>query len=147
MARPKIQNRGDHFWSLILVTPTGCWEWQGTITSWDYGHFWDGKYIVRAHKYAYEAYYGRVPFGKIIHHKCENKKCVYPLHLEATTKKDHPDAIYNVKKQQTHCWRGHEFNEENTYLIKNKNKTRRNCKMCMKIRDQKSHEAEVTYPA
>lgn len=69
-----------------------CWVWEGTITSNGYGWFTrtlngvDNS--VSAHVAAFELAYGPVPEGLIVRHKCDNKPCVNPAHLEPGTSVD-----------------------------------------------------------
>ena len=66
-----------------------CWFWQGNVNSDGYGIFiLSGEKPVRAHRYAYELYVGKIPEGKIIMHKCDNPPCVNPNHLQIGTKAD-----------------------------------------------------------
>ena len=48
----------------------------------------DGRHVT-AHKFAYECLVGEVPSGCDLHHRCENKMCVNPRHLEPLTKPEH----------------------------------------------------------
>jgi hypothetical protein len=71
-----------------------CWEWQGTCPYGRYGHFSvDGK-AVKAHRWIYELVRGPIGVGLVVRHKCDNPKCVNPLHLEVGTLSDNTqDAI------------------------------------------------------
>lgn len=74
----------------------GCIEWTGFTTSKGYGTFGihsehNPMNAVKAHRFSYALAYGfdKLPTGtdetqkrKVIHHKCENKTCVNPAHLE-----------------------------------------------------------------
>lgn len=83
------------FKSHLEVKSDGCIEWTGYRTSKGYGMFGVMYSIpVKAHRFAYAMHYGidKLPHGtdktqkrKVIHHKCENKACVNPLHLEAVS--------------------------------------------------------------
>jgi hypothetical protein len=80
------------FKSYLEVQPDGCIEWTGFRTDKGYGLFGISQGIpVKAHRFGYALYYGadKLPHGtdktqkrKVLHHKCENKACVNPLHLE-----------------------------------------------------------------
>ena len=80
--------------------PDGCIEWTGYRTSKGYGMF--NLYAdknplpttVKAHRFSYALHYGfdKLPAGtdttqkrNVLHHKCENKACVNPVHLEVVT--------------------------------------------------------------
>ena len=113
-----------------------CIEWDGpTITT--HGNTYGrlvGRKMVFAHRVAYEEEYGEIPDGLVIDHLCRNGKCVNPKHLEAVS------SVENVMRgngapaknsRKTHCIRGHELNQENTW---SRADGRRDCKVCDKIR-------------
>lgn len=47
----------------------------------------DGKKM-RAHKFVYEREHGKVPPGLVVRHKCDNRRCINPEHLELGTQGD-----------------------------------------------------------
>lgn len=69
-------------------------------------------------------------------HHCDVKCCVNPDHLFVGTHRDNVvDAIAKGKYAMngpsvTHCHRGHEFTEENTYNWNG----HRHCKSCWKLK-------------
>jgi hypothetical protein len=67
-----------------------------------------------AHRRVWEECFGLIPDGMVIHHRCANKACVNPEHLELTTPEEHADSAPGLKRSQTHCVRGHEFTATNT---------------------------------
>lgn len=83
------------FFRKIKIESTGCWLWTGAygfhprypehrygeITVWD--RRTRTKTRTTAHKFAYVYTHGEVPPGCDIDHKCENKLCVNPSHLQA----------------------------------------------------------------
>jgi hypothetical protein len=67
---------------------TGCWEWRGQRTR-GYGRckVSDGTgRTVQAHRVFYEHHVGAIPEGHDIHHRCGNRGCVNPEHLEPLTR-------------------------------------------------------------
>jgi hypothetical protein len=106
----------------------GCWVWLGYKDRDGYGLSGRPKVMgrgsSRAHRIAYEAEHGSIPAGHL-DHLCRNRACVRPSHLEPVTAK--VNAERGMKAQQTHCRRGHEFNEENTYWKPNGNRSCRRC--------------------
>lgn len=70
---------------------TGCWEWQGP-TSGDgrgggYGRMSLYGQTVAVHIVMFVNFFGYVPSKKQIDHKCTNRICCNPDHLEMVTHK------------------------------------------------------------
>jgi hypothetical protein len=66
----------------IPVTESGCWLWLGTTDKDGYGLWRDEKRkTVRAHRRVYETYYGPIPEGLVVMHRCDVPGCVNPSHL------------------------------------------------------------------
>jgi len=80
----------ERFWSKVdKKTSTGCWEYNGSITCWGYGQFTHFYKNYRAHKFAWEITYGKVPKNKILMHLCDNRKCVnIEKHIKLGTPKE-----------------------------------------------------------
>lgn len=68
----------------IIDHETGCWIWQGA-TARNYGQLWKNGKMVRASRYFYELFKGKIPDGLELDHLCRNTLCVNPEHLEAVT--------------------------------------------------------------
>lgn len=69
---------------------TGCWEWLLCLTAgnWKYGQMTVGGKRVRAHRYYYEKYRGKIPKGLFLDHLCGNTICVNPEHLEPVSNRE-----------------------------------------------------------
>ncbi len=128
----------ERFERLYIPEPnTGCWIWIGVCEKKGYGHFKFAGRTLKAHRVSYEIYKGPIPHGLQIDHLCRVRCCVNPDHLEAVTcwenirRGDTGKATAEVRKALTHCKRGHEYTEANTYRNKRGN---RHCKACVRER-------------
>lgn len=83
------------FWEKVNKNaPNGCWEWTGGLRGESgYGAFkWRGA-VIDAHYMSYLFAHKMVEDGMIILHKCSNKLCVNPDHLEPGT---HSENLYQA---------------------------------------------------
>jgi hypothetical protein len=127
----------ERFFLRVNKTET-CWLWMGALHPNGHGLFAannSSRRSVWAHKFIFERMFGTIEVGFDIHHKCENKVCVNPEHLEKLPHGVHTKLRF---EKQTHCKNGHEFTEENTYLrirrVSHKIYTMRVCRSCDKHR-------------
>lgn len=113
----------------FLVADTGCWEWQGTVTSSGYAKS-AGVFV---HRLMYESHVAPIPDGYEVDHLCRNTSCVNPAHLEAVTPKVNKlrsTSPWANNARKTHCDNGHAFTPDNIYVWQN----RRHCKTCKRER-------------
>jgi hypothetical protein len=63
-----------------------CWEWQGAHNGDGYGYLRDenGRQW-RAHRYAWHHLVAYLHKDQVVHHRCSNRSCWRPEHLQATT--------------------------------------------------------------
>ena len=107
-----------------------CWNWIGHVNELGYGVY-NGRKRIKVHRWIYEYTYG-VELGDLqIHHRCENRKCVNPNHLQVLGLVSHLRLGKGKKcKKRTHCQNKHEQTEDNIYVVsKLKNYTR--CRHCV----------------
>lgn len=118
-----------------LATMGPCWAWGGGLAG-GYGRVFITA--VRAsqiptHCLAYRLEVGPIPPRHDVHHKCENKLCGNPSHLEALTRKQHWAATPRHNGNVTHCPHGHLYDEANIYYTKGKVRV---CRECLRIRSK-----------
>ena len=82
------------FWEKVDIKSLNeCWNWEASCAN-GYGAFalYTGK-RVQSHRVAYTEWFGSIPEGDHICHKCDNKKCCNPLHLfTGNNSANHQDA-------------------------------------------------------
>lgn len=78
---------------LQLNEETDCWIFTGPLTAYGYGTFYIGYYrYMPAHRFSYLVFVGPLLEWHDIHHKCGNKACCNPAHLEQLDKAGHADT-------------------------------------------------------
>src|SRR5579885_1542362 len=73
----------------VEVIESGCWIWTGKPMSAGYGIFHFNGKEQTAHRAAYLMFIGPIAPNHDVHHKCRNRLCVSPDHLEAISKQEH----------------------------------------------------------
>lgn len=119
----KLEDPISRFWKYALIVPfCECWEWIGCKAVNGYGVIRSRGKNYLAHRFSYEISVGPIADGMMIDHKCRNRACVNPSHLRQVThfqnNVENSVSMSAKNKQKTHCKRGHEFNEVNTYFRK-----------------------------
>jgi hypothetical protein len=105
-----------------------CWIWTAAKTN-GYGVVWSSSEnrVVRAHRLVWEALVGPIEPNKHMDHLCRVVACVNPKHLEPVEPKENfmrGISPWVARSKQTHCRKGHEYTEENTF------RNKRNTRMC-----------------
>lgn len=98
---PKVNDRRGPY------TRTGCWEWQGATQPGGYGKVNVGGRAKRPHRMAYEAFYGPIPNGLFVCHRCDNPLCYRPDHLFLGTHVDNMEDMWAKGRaaKVEHTWR------------------------------------------
>lgn len=78
----------QRLYSGVEVDDNGCFIWQGTRRS-DYGCLRVDGRKTYAHRLSYELHIGKLEEGDVVHHSCEQKLCVNPLHLRRMSNSEH----------------------------------------------------------
>ena len=124
----------ERFQRMYKVVPGGCWMWMHLRTHLDYGRFcFEGKWRL-AHRVGYQLLKGPIPDGLTLDHLCRNTWCVNPDHMDPVTQKENNlrgNSLAAWRARQTHCKRGHAFDEANTYRDRSSN--RRYCIACRAV--------------
>jgi len=103
-----------------------------------YGNFNFFDKTLLVHRFSYQLFKGDIPMNLELDHLCRNKLCVNPDHLEAVTHRENVlrgNGLASKQAKQTHCKRGHEFNQENTAIYQGK----RECRICLRIGQRKRY--------
>lgn len=131
---PKPKPAIERFEKHIMRIPGGCTEWLGGLHRNGYGQFFPGGDRLQAkalaHRWSYEHFVGPIPDGLDLDHLCRNRWCVKPEHLEPVTRAENLRRAFD----RTHCSKGHEFTEENTYTRPGTNQ--RLCRTCLRAKNR-----------
>lgn len=123
-----MQSIIDKFWNKVDKTNT-CWNWKGFIGKDGYGKHYIYQKMDMSHRISYQLIIGTIDSNKVIDHKCRNRACVNPKHLEVVSQRENVmrgNGIAKINSRKTHCIHGHEFTSENTRLYGRE----RVCKIC-----------------
>lgn len=65
-----------------------CWEWNGTSNPSGYAAIPVKTIWYTGHRVSYFLHHGPIPDGMVVRHRCDNKICTNPEHLEIGTMSD-----------------------------------------------------------
>lgn len=133
------------FWAKVdRRSQDECWEWTASKSRDGYGKFWADGSMYSTHRLSFLMANGEIPEGLWVLHRCDNKPCVNPAHLFAGTREDNMLDMESKGRRKrywrnlTHCLRGHEFSESNTYVRTN------GTRQCMRCTDERAARKAVS---
>lgn len=74
----------ERFWSKVNKTDS-CWLWTARLNRDGYGRFGIFGEMMLAHRVSWLLSGNTIPEGHVLRHKCKNKNCINPAHLETGT--------------------------------------------------------------
>jgi hypothetical protein len=164
----EIALKVDLLSKFIIDPETGCWRWKYKPNKGGYGRLRvcskRTNTSFAAHRLAYLKWVGPIADGLVVDHKCRNRSCINPEHLEVVTHKEnirrsnltrqrarhegwktHNDSRLRMSgtghrkegegAKRTHCRRGHPFVGANVMPRANGNRRCRKCHNAQKRRN------------
>lgn len=143
MAKATLEERYQA--KITRLGPYDCWPWKAGKDSDGYGRISVGGRagrMVAAHRVGWQLAFGPIPMARDIDHDCHNRDlacpggpcahraCQNPAHWCLATRGQNVlrgRSLNAQRARQTHCKRGHLYDQANTYIRPNGN---RNCRRC-----------------
>ena len=108
----------------MLDLTQACWMWTGRLNEKGYGLVSIKGKECKVHRFMYLCLVGPIPDGLELDHVCRNRACINPAHMEPVTHRVNMRRSGDVK---THCLRGHEYTDDNTYYCRGSSRMCRTC--------------------
>ena len=128
-----------------------CWPWLGCKHRQGYGQFAIGRKPQLAHRLSFLYFNGFLPRDLKVCHSCDNPPCCNPNHLFLGTQKDNVqdwvDKGKHYQTKKTHCPRGHEYTDYNTYKAPGRGGKNRSCRTCLNDKKREARRIKDGKPA
>lgn len=103
----------------IIKKENECWDWKGTKDKDGYGRFNFKRKQFRAHRFAWERHFGKIPQGLIVGHHCDSPACTRIDHLYlGTTDHNSKDMVKKNRQAKGSKNGGSKLYEEQVQNIK-----------------------------
>ena len=125
----------ERFWSKVIIYPgTDCWLWQRGLSGGYARYKPSGESTGNGHRHAYLILVGEIPERLQLDHRCNDRRCVNPAHLEPVTTRTNVLRGFGrsaLNHRAIACVNGHRFTDANTYVTRD---GRRQCRECGRAR-------------
>ena len=93
------------FWSKVKKNDGegDCWDWLVGRNSDGFGQFWLEGQMDYSHRLVYEEFYGEIPRGLCVYHRCSNPGCVNPEHLYLGRPHDREGKKFPISQREMRC--------------------------------------------
>lgn len=84
----------------FVITDSGCFECTSHVLDiGGYPEIWFNRKKYKMNRFIYQECFGEIPNSLVVRHKCDNRKCINPEHLELGTTKDNIDDMVSRDRQ------------------------------------------------